>query len=191
MECLVCRQAIAEGAATLTYPCNCPPLHTLCAFQEAWNEYREAEFVGCPHCRAVHWDHRQRNAEIPIFLETPAFKEDLKKLKKKRAATNKVLGAFKRVLQSAYLRFREQILMSLDFIEMTKREALASLKETPEYREARKGLLGRLRIEDKLRRTYNMGYQECAAYRIDAGHRWSRDADMPSKVILRKFRLRI
>lgn len=190
MDCIICHQAIAAAAATFTYPCNCPPVHTLCGLQEAWHEYREAEFVGCPHCRVVHMDHRGRD-DPPIFVESREFKADLKNLKKKRAAANRLGAAFKRVLHQAYLQFREQILMSLDFIEQRKRELMATLKETPEFSEARKASIGLTVVEGRIRAKYNLGWDECRRYKIGSLNRWGRWSRMPSKIMLRKFRLRI
>jgi len=139
----------------------------------------------------IHIDHRQQDEQPTVFLETPPFKEDLKSLKKKRAAANTSRAAFKRVLHQTYLQFREQILMSLDFIKQRKRELLATLKETPEFVEARKAAVGLTLVESRVRTKYNLGWDECVRYKIGHHNRWGRWSRMPSKIILRKFRLRI
>jgi hypothetical protein len=191
MDCHICHEPVTETDGTFTYPCLCPPMHTLCALREAFHEYREAQFIGCPVCRVVYMDHRPTDDNRPIFLETREFKADLKGLKKKRAAANKSRAAFKRVLHQTYLQFREQILMSLDFIEQRKRELLATLKETPEFVEARKAAIGLTLVEGRVRAKYNLGWDECRRYGIGNWSRWGRWSRMPSKMILRKFRLRI
>jgi len=139
----------------------------------------------------IHIDHRQQDEQPTVFLETPQFKEDLKGLKKKRAAANTTRAAFKRVLHQTYLQFREQIVMSLDFIEQRKQEALETLKETPEFIEARKAAVGLTVIEGRVRAKYNLGWDECVRYKIGHHNRWGRWSRMPSKMILRKFRMRI
>jgi hypothetical protein len=166
-------------------------MHTLCALREAFHEYREADFIGCPQCRIIYVDHRRQDEDRPVFLETREFKADLKSLKKKRAAANKSRAAFKRVLHQAYLQFREHILMNLDFIEHAKQEALETLKETPEFVEARKAAVGLTLVEGRVRAKYNLGWDECSRYKIGTHNRWGRWSRMPSKIILRKFRLRI
>jgi len=191
MDCRICQLPIAETDATFTYPCLCPAMHTLCALRDAFHEYREAEFIGCPACRVIYVDHRPRDEDRPIFLETREFKADLKGLKKKRAAANKSGAVFKRKLHQAYLQFREQIVMSLDFIEERKRELITTLKETPEFLEARKAVIGLTLIEGRVRNKYNLGWDECRRYGVGIHNRWGRWSKMPSKMILRKFRLRI
>jgi hypothetical protein len=191
MDCRICQLPIAETDATFTYPCLCPPMHTLCALRDAFHEYREADFIGCPACRVIYIDHRGRDEEPTIFLETREFKADLKGLKKKRAAANTTAAVFKRALHQVYLQFRERILMSLDFIDHTKRELVAALKETPEFKEARKAAIGLTLVEGRVRTKYNMGWDECRRYGIGNWRRWGRWSRMPSKLILRKFRLRI
>jgi hypothetical protein len=137
-------------------------------------------------------DHRPTDDNRPIFLETREFKADFKGLKKKRTAATKTNAAFKRVLHQAYLQFRDHILMSLDFIEHARQEALAALKETPEFKEARKAEIGLTLGEGRVRTKYNLGWEECRRYKIGGSWcRWGRWARMPTKMILRKFRLRM
>ena len=190
MECLGCHQPVQPGEATLSYPCQCPPLHTMCGFRLAYHEYREADFVACPHCRVVYMDHRQTPNETP-FVETPDFKKDLKKFKKARAASNRASTAFKRVLHQTYLQFRERALMSLVFIEGTKAEAISALKETPEYKEAQKALIAVSKLEGKLQTKYQLGFDEHERYHIRNIRRWGRWNNMPKWLIVRKFRIRL
>ena len=187
MNCIVCAEPILPDAATMTYPCLCPPLHTLCALRQAYTEYREADFVGCPHCRTVHMD-RRADPEETTFEATDAFKADVKNLKKKRAAANRLKAVFIRKLNEIYRQFRERILMSLEFIETEKARALAELKETEEYREARKAVTGVYSFESRLKTKYNLGYQE---YRDLVGFqgRFGRVYMSPLYRMKRKFRV--
>ena len=189
MNCIVCTEPILPGAATLTYPCQCPPLHTLCALRDAYAEYREADFVGCPHCRTIYMDRRVDPQET-TFEQTDAFKADVKNLKKKRALAKRLKTVFIRKLNEIYRQFRERILMSLEFIEVEKTRALTELKETEEYQQARKAMTGVYSYESRLKTKYNLGYQE---YRDLVGFqgRFGRVYVSPCYIMKRKFRLRI
>ena len=159
MNCIVCTEPILPGAATLTYQCLCPPLHTLCALREAYTEYREADFVGCPHCRTVYMDRRYQPQET-TFEQTDAFKADLKNLKKKRTLARRLKAVFTRKLNEVYRQFRERILMSLEFIEIERDKALAELKGSPEFLEARKAMTAVYSYESRLKTKHNLGYEE-------------------------------
>ena len=187
MNCIVCTEPILPGAATLTYPCLCPPLHTLCALREAYNEYREADFVGCPHCRTIYMDRRVDPQE-PTFEQTDAFKADVKNLKKKRALARRLKAVFVRKLNEIYRQFRERILMSLEFIEAERDRALTELKETEEFLEARKAMTGVYSYESRLKTKYNLGYTE---YRDLVGFygQFGRVVKTPSYMAKRKFRV--
>ena len=190
--CALCTHELLETEAAMTYPCFCAPVHTLCGLRDAYIEYREAEMVSCGTCRTIFMDHRPAvEAEPHPFVESQEFKRDLKSLKKKRATFNRISTVFKRVLHQAYLQFREHVLMSLDFIDHAKKEAITTLKETPEYKEARKALTGLTILETRVRTKYNLGWDECRRYNINTNIRWGRWSKMPSKMMARKFRVRL
>jgi len=189
MNCIVCAEAILPEAATLTYPCLCPPLHTLCALREAYHEYREADFVGCPHCRTIYMDRRADPQET-TFEQTDAFKADVKNLKKKRALAKRLKAVFTRKLNEVYRQFRERVLMSLEFIEVERDKAMAELKESPEFLEARKAMTAVYSYESRLKTKHNLGYEE---YRDLVGFQgpFGRVYTSSLYMMKRKFRIRL
>ena len=189
MNCIVCTEPILPDAATLTYPCLCPPLHTLCALRNAYAIYRETDYVGCPHCQTVYIDRRTTPQETTFELTHP-FRADLKNLKKKRSIANRLRAVFVRKLNDMYRQFRERILMSLEFIEGEKDRALAELKESPEFLEARKAMTGVYMCESRIKTKHNLGYQE---YRDLVGFQgqFGRIYTSPLYMMKRKFRIRL
>jgi len=189
MNCIVCAAPILPETATLTYPCLCPPLHTLCALREAYREFLESHFVGCPHCRTVYMDTRYQ-PEATTFEQTDALKADIKNLKKKRALAKRLKGIFTRKLNEVYRQFRERVLMSLDFVEAERDKAMAELKESPEFLEARKAMTAVYSYESRLKTKHNLGYEE---YRDLVGFQgpFGRVYTSSLYMMKRKFRIRL
>jgi len=189
MNCIICTEPILPNAATLAYPCLCPPLHTLCALRNAYNEYREDDVVGCPHCHIIHIDRRHQPEET-TFEQTDPFKADLKNLKKKRSIANRLRAVFVRKLNEMYRQFRERVLMSLEFIEAEKARALAELKESSEFLEARKAMTAVYVCESRIKTKHNLGYTE---YRDLVGFQgqFGRIYTAPLYMMKRKFRIRL
>ena len=189
MNCIICTEPIPPGAATLTYPCLCPPLHTLCALRNAYADYREDDVVGCPHCHTIYMDRRHQPEET-TFEQTDLFKADLKNLKKKRTLAKRLKAALVRKLNEVYRQFRERVLMSLEFIEAEKARALAELKESSEFLEARNAMTAVYMCESRIKTKHNLGYTE---YRDLVGFQgqFGRQYKAPSYIMKRKFRIRI
>lgn len=189
MNCIVCTEPILPGAATLTYPCLCPPLHTLCALRAAHREFLESHFVGCPHCRTIYMDSRYQPEET-TFEQTDTLRADIKNLKKKRTLARRLKAVFTRKLNEVYRQFRERILMSLELIEVERDRAMTELKESPEFLEARKAMTAVYSYESRLKTKHNLGYEE---YRDLVGFQgpFGRVYTSSLYMMKRKFRIRM
>jgi hypothetical protein len=134
-------------------------------------------------------DTRYRPEET-TFEQTDAFKADLKNLKKKRALANRLKAIFTRKLNEVYRQFRERILMSLELIEVERDRAIAELKGSSEFLEARKAMTAVYSYESRLKTKHNLGYEE---YRDLVGFqgRFGRVYVSPCYIMKRKFRIRL
>jgi hypothetical protein len=80
--------------------------------------------------------------------------------------------------------------MSLEFIEVEKERAIGELKESSEFLNARRAVMGVYSYESRLKTKHNLGYDE---YRTHVGFegRYGRVRKAPLAILKRKFRLRI
>jgi hypothetical protein len=144
------------------------------------------------HNNAIDYEAEQAVNKIRVMevIKQPIAKKEFDVLKKSRIGQTKAIAAFNSKLNDGVKTYMEQIAASLNIINTIKTEAIASIKNSDEFKNLRR-LSSRVTFyQSRFKRKYNLNDRDIASL-FRGKRRWRYWRSNPTIMIRYKFRIRI
>ena len=169
MNCVICQQDIS-GQAHASVPCCANMYHTLCAIQYTANRVRNSQYYDSTDipclCGTIlytvvnPWANTNSDSPgytpVETLMQNPAFKAEVKQIKKQSARVNKVMAQLKHKVRESKLSFFADIHTHITAIRDLRRTKINVLKQTTEYKEYIKGVRGLAIQRSRFIKKYNV-----------------------------------
>ena len=148
--------------------------------------------ITCPFCMhdtMVHTNHAETaESAVPDPIITPELRADIKKVKKAIAVKNKGIHAAKKRITQGFAAFKAQAAPLMASLTAMKREAMAAMKLTEEYREGVRAIRSANMLMTRFNKKYTLSL---SMMRVLGLCRRRRSWYTPQRLLTRRFYIRL